>query len=203
MIIIIDYGMGNLWSVANMIKKVWWDAEISSDIEKIKSAKKLILPWVWAFDQGIKNLKELWFFDVIKEKVLQQKTPILWICLWAQLMTESSEEWMLPGLALIQGKTIKFDIKDKKYKVPHMGWNDVFQKKESKLFKNMYEEPRFYFVHSYHFLCKNSEDILTESDYWYRFVSAFENDNIYWTQFHPEKSHKFGMKIIENFINNI
>jgi glutamine amidotransferase len=200
MITIIDYGMGNLGSIENMIKKIGYKSITTSDIEKIKSAKKLILPGVGAFDNGTKNLKEYGLIDILNQKVLIDKIPILGICLGMQLMTKSSEEGNLKGLGWVDAQAKKF-ISDK-LKIPHMGWNIVTHKKNSKLFDELESEKRFYFVHSYCVSCNNQDDILTTTPYTYDFVSSYEKDDIIGVQFHPEKSHKFGMNLIRNFVEN-
>ncbi len=198
MIVVVDYGMGNLGSIANMIKKVGHKCLITSDLEEIKRATKLILPGVGSFDNGMKNLAELGMIEVLNQKVLIEKTPILGICLGMQLMTKSSEEGKLVGLGWIDAETKKF-VSDN-LKIPHMGWNIIKHQKESKLFNESESEKRFYFVHSYCVECFNQEDILTTTPYTHDFVSAFEKENIIGVQFHPEKSHKFGMNLLRNFM---
>jgi imidazole glycerol-phosphate synthase subunit HisH len=202
MIVIIDYGMGNLGSVKNIIKKIGFDSVTSSKKEDIKSAEKLILPGVGAFDQGIKNIHELNLFDVLNEKVISENTPILGICLGFQLLCMSSEEGKLNGLGWIDAvaKRFCFDDENKKNKIPHMGWNSVEFDASSSLFAGWQDDARFYFVHSYHVVC-NSKDIITsECFYGSKFVASIQKNNIYGTQFHPEKSHKYGMKILRNFL---
>jgi glutamine amidotransferase len=200
MIIVIDYGMGNLGSIANMIKKVGYKCIITSDLEEIKKATKLILPGVGSFDNGMKNLEKLGMIEVLNQKVLVEKTPILGICLGMQLMTKNSEEGNLSGLGWIEAETKKFvsDI----LKIPHMGWNIIKHQKESKLFDELKNEKRFYFVHSYCVSCNQEIDILTNTNYTQDFVSSFEKENIIGVQYHPEKSHKFGMSLIKNFVEN-
>jgi glutamine amidotransferase len=190
--------MGNLGSIANMIKKVGNKSIITSDLEEIKKASKLILPGVGSFDNGMKSLKELGMVEVINQKVLVEKTPILGICLGMQLMTKSSEEGKLSGLGWVDAQTKKF-VSDT-LKIPHMGWNIIKHQKSSKLFDEMESEKRFYFVHSYCVSCNNQEDVLTTTPYTHDFVSVFEKENIIGAQFHPEKSHKFGMSLIKNFV---
>lgn len=200
MITIIDYGLGNLLSIQNMLKKAGYASTISSEENDIASASKLILPGVGAFDAGITNLRQRKLIDIIYKKVLEDNTPLLGICLGMQLMTKSSEEGKLPGLGLIDAQTIRLSFNDKNIKIPHMGWNIVEQKKESSLFYDMDGEKRFYFVHSYHVVCNDNNDILSSSPYGFDFTSSFERKNIVGVQFHPEKSHTFGMKLLRNFI---
>jgi glutamine amidotransferase len=198
MITIIDYGMGNLGSIANMVKKVGAKSIITSDLDEIQKATKLILPGVGSFDNGMKQLRELGFIDVLNKKILEDKTPIMGICLGMQLMTQSSEEGTLEGLGWIEAKTHKF-VSDS-LKVPHMGWNISMIQKDSSLYTAPKIEKRFYFVHSYYVSCKKQEDILSTTSYGHEFVSSFEKENIIGVQFHPEKSHKFGMALFKNFV---
>lgn len=200
MIVVIDYGMGNLGSIANMIKKVGYKSLISSDLEEIKKATKLILPGVGSFDNGMKNLQERGMVEILNQKVLVEKTPILGICLGMQLMTKSSEEGSLSGLRWIDAQTKRF-VSDT-LKIPHMGWNIIKHQKNSQLFDEIEREKRFYFVHSYCVSCNQEADILTNTNYIQDFVSSFEKENIVGVQFHPEKSHKFGMNLIKNFVEN-
>jgi len=204
MITIINYGMGNLGSVKNMLKKVGESSIIASDKETIREATKILLPGVGAFDNAIKNLHDLDIFSLIKDKVLEEKTPIMGICLGMQLLTKGSEEGSKKGFGFIdaEAKKFNFDGIDKKLFIPHMGWNTVKVQKESMLFKKDEADPRFYFVHSYAVQCNDSEDILTTTKYGYEFVSGFEKDNIIGFQFHPEKSHKFGMQLFKSFVRN-
>ena len=200
MIVIVDYGMGNLGSIANMIKKVGYKSIITSDLKELKKATKLILPGVGSFDNGMRNLKELGMIEVLNQKVLIEKTPVLGICLGMQLMTKSSEEGKLSGLGWIDAETKKF-VSDT-LKIPHMGWNIIKHQKNSQLFDEIEREKRFYFVHSYCVSCNQEADILTNTNYIQDFVSSFEKENIVGVQFHPEKSHKFGMNLIKNFVEN-
>lgn len=200
MIVIIDYKMGNLGSILNMLKKIGAPGIISSDTDAIRQADKLILPGVGAFDNGMKNLDDLGLIPVLSEIVLQERAPILGICLGMQLMTNSSEEGKLPGLGWIDAKTVRFrHDPSNDLKIPHMGWNTVSVRKESALFRDMFPEPRFYFVHSYHAVCEDPADVLTVTPHGYEFASAFQHGNIIGVQFHPEKSHKFGMRLLRNF----
>ena len=204
MITIIDYNTGNLGSIKNMLKRLGIASQITNDISKIEQAEKLILPGVGHFDYGMKNLHASGVVNTLNQKVLENKTPILGICLGVQLLTESSEEGTEKGLGWIKGKTIAFD-KSKlaaNQKVPHMGWTDVANYQQSKLFEGIDDEPRFYFVHSFHLSLENKNDCLVTANYGYEFAAGIEHENILGTQFHPEKSHKFGMKVLENFAKN-
>lgn len=201
MLIVIDYKMGNVGSILNMLKKIGVEAKVSSNLSDIENAEKLILPGVGAFDTGMRNLFDMNLLPILNKKVLEDKIPILGICLGMQLMTQRSEEGTKAGLGWFDAKTIRFRFKDMQsnLKIPHMGWNFVTIIKENPLCKNLNEKPRFYFVHSYHVACNNDEDILTITTHGCNFVSSIQKENIFGVQFHPEKSHKFGMKLLKNF----
>jgi glutamine amidotransferase len=202
MVTIIDYKTGNLGSIQNILKRIGEESVITSDKNEIARATKLILPGVGAFDTGMRNLSGLDLVNVLNEKVKVEKVPVLGICLGMQLFSGGSEEGSLPGLNWIDGESIRFRFEDsQEYKIPHMGWNFVKQHKSSRLFDNMYTDPRFYFVHSYFLRVHNAEDILTSTTYEIEFTSAVERGNILGVQFHPEKSHKFGMKLLRNFVD--
>jgi glutamine amidotransferase len=200
-IVIVDYGMGNLGSIQNMLKKIGVEALLSSDKDVIKNADKLILPGVGAFDSGIENINRLGLIPILNEKVITKKTPILGICLGMQLFAKKSEEGTVPGLGWVDAEVIKFRTEQEKtnMKIPHIGWNYIRTTKESKLFNDMKGEERFYFVHSYHLEPKNKDDIIALTHYGYYFTSAIETGNIVGVQYHPEKSHKYGMKLLHNF----
>lgn len=202
MITIIDYGMGNLGSIQNMLKKVGAAAIISSSIDDIEQADKLILPGVGAFGHGMQQIEQRGLLPVLNEKVLGQKTPILGICLGMQLLTEHSEEGDVEGLGWIKGETVRFRLNGEHpgLKVPHMGWNEVTIHTDNTLFKDVQDEDTgFYFVHSYHVVCAQEEDVLATTHHGYDFVSAVQRGHIMGTQFHPEKSHKYGMRLLKNF----
>lgn len=204
MITIIDYGVGNLASIENMLKRVGVDSIISHKPEDLLAATKFILPGVGAFDTCAEKLKHSGLLSIVEEKVLKNKIPVLGVCVGMQLLTESSEEGKLLGLGWVKGKIVKFKpaLLPENHKVPHMGWTEVHLKKASRLFTDMYDEPRFYFVHSYHAEMDRPEDVLVTANYGYDFVAGVESENIVGVQFHPEKSHKFGMKLFENFVRN-
>lgn len=201
-IVIIDYKVGNLNSILNMLNRIGQKSIISDNLEDIESADKLILPGVGAFDYGITQLNKSGLIPILEKKALTQKIPFLGICLGAQLLTQSSEEGVLPGLGWFQAKTIKFKFEHSeiKLKIPHMGWTDVKIEQPSPLTIGLEEEARFYFVHSFHFSTECKKEILLKSVYGYEFVSALHRDNIYAVQFHPEKSHKFGLQVMKNFV---
>ena len=198
MIAILDYGIGNLKSIYNMFKKVGVESFITSNIEDIKNANKYLLPGVGSFDHGITSLKKTLFFETLEKEVLENKKPILGICLGMQLLTNSSEEGKEKGLCWIDAQTIKFDLEDKSLSIPHMGWNKTNPTNTNDVFKNL-EDNRFYFVHSYHVVCHDDKNILATANYGKRFTCSIYKDNIYGVQFHPEKSHKFGMQLLKNF----
>jgi glutamine amidotransferase len=200
MITIVDYGMGNLGSIKNMLKKVGFQCEITSTPDKIMNASKLILPGVGAFDAGMARLNDSGLIPALNEQVLLNKIPVLGICLGMQLMTHSSEEGYLPGLGWVDAKTIRFSFSESSHlKVPHMGWNVVTFPKSSNLINTVEIEERFYFVHSYYVKCQNNDDVLMRAKYGHEFDAGFEVGNVMGVQFHPEKSHKFGMRLLRNF----
>lgn len=199
-VVIIDYGMGNTASVLNMIRFIGGNVKISSSPEEIKSASKLILPGVGSFDAGVNSLSEAGLDSAIYHAVNKEGSVILGICLGMQLLMDSSEEGDLSGLGLVPGKVRRFDIKNQGLRVPHMGWNVVNLTRDSLLFNLNGGEQRFYFVHSYYAECKNHEDITGLTNYGNDFISAFEHDNILGVQFHPEKSHRYGMNLLLKFL---
>ena len=198
MIGIIDYKMGNIGSIQNMLKRISVKSVISSKIEILNNCDKLILPGVGSFDQGMKNLKNHNFIRFLNDYVIKDKKPILGICLGMQLFADNSEEGDLPGLGWIKGNVKKFNLHKDGLKVPHMGWN-IIECKNSKLFLNLPIEKRFYFVHSFFFECINKENIISTTDYGINFASSINKQNIWGTQFHPEKSHICGMKLLKNY----
>ncbi len=204
MVTIVDYGVGNLASIQNMLKKIGAESTVTSLGQDIEKATKLILPGVGSFDTCSGKLRDSGLLSVLEELVLKQKVPVLGICVGMQLMFRSSEEGKLPGLSWINGKIVRFNssLLQSDLKIPHMGWTDVVPAKTSRLFDGMYPEPRFYFVHSFHPEPEEMQDAILHAHYGYDFVAGVERGNIAGVQFHPEKSHKFGMKLLENFVNN-
>lgn len=201
MVAIIDYGLGNLASIKNMLKKIGTPSVITSSVEQIANADKLILPGVGHFTKGIENLNKSGLIPILNELVLIKKKPILGICLGMQLMTSFSEEGNVEGLGWINANSIKFNLSNPAYKIPHMGWSNVKFSCKDPLSESLQNLARFYFVHSYHVKCENDNNILATTNYESEFHSAIVNQNIRGVQFHPEKSHKFGMQLLKNFSN--
>tara|TARA_B100001750_G_scaffold237154_1_gene241901 strand:- start:3800 stop:4423 length:624 start_codon:yes stop_codon:yes gene_type:complete len=200
---IIDLGINNVSSVCKAIEYVGFDYKIINSRSDISNAGKIILPGVGSFDQGMSRLAELELVDAIRSKAITEKVPILGICLGFQMMTRSSEEGELDGLALFDCHTQKIrPSQNENIKVPHMGWNEVNWKKDSKLTENINVPSRFYFVHSYVPISEKRDEVLATTYYGCELTIAFERENIIGVQFHPEKSHIFGLKIIENFCKN-
>ncbi len=201
MIVIVNYGVGNLGSIANMLKKIGTPCSISADPAQILAAQKLILPGVGAFDNGMNQLKSNKLIEALNKRVLDEHTPILGICLGMQLFCNRSEEGSQPGLGWIDADVRRFNFSDhsEKLRVPHMGWNEVAGARSHPLFDKPEEPWCFYFVHTYHVSCNNSENVLGTTHYGYSFASAVVRGNIMGVQFHPEKSHSFGMRLLKRF----
>lgn len=198
MVCIIDYGLGNVGSLLNMCKRIGVEVILSSEETIINEATHLILPGVGTFDAGVKNLHERNLFEKLNKAIVENKKPILGICLGAQLMLQSSEEGELQGLGWLRGEVKRFRTA---LKVPHMGWNNLEINSNNILFQNLPEyPPRFYFVHSFHFSLVHSKEAISYTEYDYKFESAFNKDNIFGVQFHPEKSHLFGQTMLKNFL---
>jgi glutamine amidotransferase len=199
MITIVDYGMGNVGSILNILKRSGFGVSISSKPEDIRTAEKLILPGVGAFDTGMANLDRYGLRKPIEDKV-GAGTPVLGICLGMQLLFEGSEEGDLPGLGWMRGHCKRFRFPDdSRLKVPHMGWNAVRPVERESLFREMDDDARYYFVHSYHAVCEESSVVIGWTVHGYEFAAAVRRDNIFGTQFHPEKSHKHGRRLLKNF----
>jgi glutamine amidotransferase len=203
LIVIVDYGVGNLASIQNMLKKAGHDAVVSNNADAIASATKIILPGMGHFDNCMQKFGQSGFRPVIEKKVFENKIPVLGICVGLQMFMRSSEEGSEKGLGWIAGETIRFRQEKllNGQKIPNMGWLEIVSKKNSPLLENL-SDARFYFVHSYHVQVDNSVDELLQADYGYPFTAAVEHENIIGVQFHPEKSHRFGMQVLKNFAEN-
>ncbi len=201
MIIVVDYGMGNLRSIEYKLQKEGVAAAVSSDPAQIRRADKLILPGVGYFSKGMQNLSERGLTEALTEAVMEEGKPVMGICLGMQLFTRWSEEGDAPGLGWIEADTRRFDFSAQAggLTVPHVGWETLTAKKKHRLLDGVETGQRFYFTHSYHVVCERAEDVLTSSRYGYEFVSSVQHGNICGTQFHPEKSHRRGFQMILNF----
>lgn len=201
--VVVDCGMGNVGSILNMLKKIGAQVVRSTRPEDLLQADRLILPGVGAFDAGMRNLRDKGYFDVLNQRVLKDRTPILGICLGMQLFSARSEEGREPGLGWLDAETIRFRLgpEETRLKIPHMGWSAVRVCKPTSLFPEPDAERRFYFVHSYHVVCRDPADVLTATQHGIEFTSAVCRGNILGTQFHPEKSHRYGIELFRNFMN--
>lgn len=200
MIAIVNLGIGNLQSIRNMLYRCGFDATITNDPEQISEASSLILPGVGAFDRAISNLDSLNLREVLNRLVRSRNTPILGICLGMHLLARRSEEGSERGLGWINADVRRFRFGNScKLKVPHMGWNEISITKNTKIFKRLGDSPRFYFAHSYHLDCFDSSIVIASCRYGYSFPSVIKQGNIHGVQFHPEKSHRFGMSLLASF----
>ena len=200
MIAVLNYGMGNVGSILNMLKKIGAEATLLSDPQQIDLMDKLILPGVGSFDAGMDNLKKNNLLQPVLDHALQKQRPVLGICLGMQMLGMKSEEGSLPGLGLIDFENTLFSFpREGDLKIPHMGWNRVRIVGQSPIIDGLNNSERYYFVHSYHAVCKDSSNVLMTCEYGYEFTAAVYKDNIYGVQFHPEKSHEFGMRLLRNF----
>lgn len=198
---IVDYGVGNVGSLRNMLYRIGVESTATCCPIELAKAKKVILPGVGAFDEGMTRLQNTGLTGVLDTLVIRDKVPILGICLGMQMMTSGSEEGGLHGLGWIDAVTRRFDLSlMDSLVVPHMSWNTVHIRKRSPLFSENAKDQRFYFVHSYHVVCSNQGDVLSDTHFGYSFTSAFQRANIFGVQFHPEKSHRFGLELLKNFV---
>lgn len=203
MITVVDYGLGNLGSVLNMFRKIGAEARLSEKPEDIDRATALVLPGVGHFDEGMRGLRERKLVEPLGIAVRERKVPMLGICLGMQLFARGSEEGREPGLGWIDAdvKKLVFPEGDRR-PIPHMGWNDVVAT-EHTLFRGLERGARFYFVHSYHVVCEQAEDVAATCSYGIDVTAAVRHENLMGTQFHPEKSHRFGMKLLGNFVSSL
>ncbi len=199
---IIDYGMGNLHSVRRKFESLGVEVLVARNPKELEGAEKLILPGVGHFGKAMENLNNLGLIPVLNELVLEKKIPVLGICLGMQLMADSSEEGAAHGLGWISGQVKKLQVEDTlAYKIPHTGWNSIEITQDHPVLSGIANHSLFYFVHSYHFNPSHEANVLTRTTYENTFVSAVVNDNIIGVQFHPEKSHDVGRKLLSNFIS--
>ena len=200
MIGIIDYGVGNIKAFTNIYKNLNIPFKIVKDISEFENITKLILPGVGTFDHAMTSLENSGMREKLDELVLEKKIPVIGICVGMQMLAKSSEEGTLNGLGWIDGIVKKFDkSKIKNAPLPHMGWNNLKIEKKNKIFDNLEENPRYYFLHSYYFECENKEDVIATATYGEKFDCMINHKNIYGIQCHPEKSHHNGMQLLKNF----
>ena len=200
-VVVVDYGMGNVGSIVNMLKKIGTEATVSREPDVIAKASRLILPGVGAFDSAMKRIREFGLREVLDQKARIEKTPIIGLCLGMQLLTEGSEEGSEPGLGWVPGHTLKFDGRAyPDIRIPHMGWNTTHRVRTDELTSDFASDPRFYFVHSYYVKCDDPADVVLTARHGVEFHAALHRDNIFGVQFHPEKSHHFGMTLLTGFL---
>ena len=202
MIAIIDYGVGNIRAFANIYKKLGIPIIIARKEDDLKGADRLILPGVGAFDHAMLQLKESGMKEFLDELVLKDKIPVIGICVGMQMLAHSSEEGQLQGLGWLDASVKKFDGNTIHYSthLPHMGWNDVKPIKENTILNGLEKDAKFYFLHSYYFHCNHQENVIATTNYGMEFSCGVNKENIYGVQFHPEKSHQFGVQLLENFL---
>lgn len=201
-LVVVDAGIGNLGAIPNMLKRIGAAATVTNRREVIEQADRIILPGVGAFDPAMRTLADLGLIEPLRQKATVERVPVLGVCLGMQLLFEASEEGVLPGLGWIPGTVVRFRLADadRSLKIPHMGWNYVEPTPSSPLLAGFEETPRFYFAHSYHAAPADPSHAAGWAEYGYRFAAAVQHENIGGIQFHPEKSHRFGLKVFENFI---
>jgi imidazole glycerol-phosphate synthase subunit HisH len=201
MIGIINYGLGNIKAFENILRKLNIQVKILTKTEDFSNIKKLILPGVGAFDHAMEMFNTSGLRMLTEKKVLEEGLPIIGICVGMQMLGHSSEEGKLPGLGWVDGKVKKFDENKIPFSthLPHMGWNDINIINGTLIFQSLPNNSRFYFLHSYYFECNNKEDIIATSQYGIDFTCAINHKNIFGVQFHPEKSHNYGVQILENY----
>lgn len=200
---IIDYGMGNVGSIANMLKRLGIPSRISCDPSDLAACGRLVLPGVGAFDAAIERLDDAGLTSVLNQLVIDEQKPILGICLGMQLMTRRSEEGTRQGLGWVAAEAIRFqNPRRSDLKIPNMGWRHTRPTNDSPVFASTMEERRFYFVHSYHVCCENEQDIAATATHGIQFVAALSLGHIHGVQFHPEKSHRYGMQLFRDFVAN-
>jgi len=201
LIAIVNYGLGNIHAIATIYKRLNIAACIVSSPDELRDAEKIILPGVGAFDWAMAQLNDSGMREVLEELVVDRKTPALGICVGMQMMSKRSDEGVLDGLGWIDAEVKKIDLTTfaQQTHLPHMGWNDVRPTGNSSLFRRLESGARFYFLHSYFFLPNKEDQILAVTDYNGPFASSVQDGNVYGVQFHPEKSHQWGIQLLKNF----
>jgi glutamine amidotransferase len=201
MIALVDYGLGNIQAFANIYNRLNIPVTIASDTQTLSRAERIILPGVGSFDWAMTRLHQSGMRDCLDDLVMAQKKPVLGICVGMQMMARRSDEGELPGLGWIDAEVKKFDMSNSNQhtRLPHMGWNDVSAAGFGDIFRGMEDGNRFYFLHSYYFSAARPDDVLGTTDYNGRFASAVRADNVFGVQFHPEKSHRWGVQLLKNF----
>ncbi len=200
MITIIDYGLGNIRAFYTVFEQLKMKVKIASTPDALKEATKLILPGVGAFDYAMQKLNESGMRELVEEKVLVQKMPVLGVCVGMQMLANSSDEGVLPGLGWIDGRVKRFEPSTSpQIQLPHMGWNTILPQNNSPLLKGIAPDSRFYFLHSYYFENSTTAHRIAETIYGVSFCSAVQHENIFGVQFHPEKSHSNGVQLLRNF----
>ena len=202
MISIVDYGLGNVRAFENIYKRLGLSLQIVKTASELNRASKIILPGVGAFDWALNRLHESGMTEELNNLVINKKLPVLGVCVGMQIMAHSSDEGKLPGLGWIDGEVKRFDetLLKQKTHLPHMGWNTVRTINSSRLFKGIHN-PKYYFLHSYYLKLNDDKKVVGTSNYGIQFASAIESDNIFATQFHPEKGHELGIKLLKNFVD--
>lgn len=203
MIALIDYGVGNIRAFLNIYRKLDIPVKIAKHVDDLDEVTKLILPGVGAFDHAIQQLEQSGMRPKLDELVLEQKVPVVGICVGMQMLAKSSDEGRLSGLGWIDAAVRKFDESKISYTthLPHMGWNDIEPVKENPILKGLETAAKFYFLHSYYFDCEDEQDVIARTEYGIEFSCAINRENIYGVQFHPEKSHQYGIQLLNNFAN--
>jgi glutamine amidotransferase len=201
---VIDAGIGNLGAIPNMFARLGARATVTRSPQAIAAADRIVLPGVGSFDAAMRSLTEVGILDRLRERVLGDGIPLLGVCLGMEILGDRSEEGELPGLGWIPGdvKRLDFDGLDHPPRVPHMGWNIVQATREVPLLRDLGERPRFYFAHSFYFRPRDERDVIAVTDYGRRIVSAVQRGNVMGVQFHPEKSHRFGLALLRNFLDS-
>jgi glutamine amidotransferase len=201
MISLVDYGVANLGSMRNMLRRIGVETELVATPEGISLATKLILPGIGAFDQGMEALSERGIVEPLRRRVLEERVPILGVCLGVQLLGQGSAEGRRPGLGFVDARCERLPgDAEAGIRVPHMGWSHIRSVRDDPILRGLDANARFYFVHSFHVVCADHADVLATADYGIEFTAMIRRDNIYGAQFHPEKSHRFGLRLLQNFV---